>query len=117
MKIAYLRMTLLALAITVLPMACGVLGVPPAKTFNEKWLAAQTADTTILQTEVALLQAGKISKEDGKNIEAQADNVKAGLDVARTIYETDEAGGTSKLDSVVTALTALQTYLATKEPK
>lgn len=94
--------------------ACTTLGIPTAKTFNEKWLAAQTTDTAVLQTDIALLQAGKISKEDAANVEAQADNVKAGLDIARTIYENDQQAGQSKLDSVVTALTALQTYLQSK---
>lgn len=94
--------------------ACGVLGIPTAKTFNEKWLAAQTADTAVLQTDMALLQAGKISRDDAANIEAQADNVKAGLDIARTVYSTDQTAGDAKLTSVIAALQALQNYLATK---
>jgi len=94
--------------------ACQTLGVPSADTFNKKWLAAQSADTTVLQTDLALLQAGKISKEDAANVEAQADNVKAGLDIARTVYATDQTAGSTKLDSVVLALQALQNYLAAK---
>lgn len=94
--------------------ACSALGVPTAKTFNEKWLAAQTADTTVLQTDMLLLGAGKISRDDAANIESQADNVKAGLDIARTLYATDQTAGTTKLDSVVVALQALQTYLKAK---
>jgi len=96
---------------------CQYLGVPTAKTFNEKWIAAQTADTTVLQTDLALLQAGKISQDDAANIEAQADNVKAGLDIARNLYANDQQAGQTKLDSVVLALQALQQYLATKGPK
>jgi hypothetical protein len=93
---------------------CSALGLPSAKTFNEKWLAAQTADTAVLQTDLVLLQAGKISKEDAANVEKQADNVKDGLDIARTLYATDQTAGSTKLDSVVLALQALQTYVNAK---
>lgn len=96
---------------------CTTLGIPSADTFNKKWLAAQQTDTTVLQTDMALLQAGTISKEDAANIEAQADNVKAGLDIARNLYATDQTEGSTKLDSVVLALQALQTYLNAKAPK
>lgn len=117
MKIAYMRMTLVALAITIFPMACSTLGIPSADTFNKKWLAAQQADTTVIQTDLALVQAGTISKADGTNIEAQADNIKNGLDIARTLYATDQTAGSTKLDSVVLTLQALQTYLNSRAPK
>lgn len=97
--------------------ACSTFGVPSADTFNKKWLAAQTADTTVLQTDLTLKQAGKISSEDAANIENQADNIKAGLDIARNLYSTDQTAGSTKLDSVVLALQALQTYLNAKVPK
>lgn len=93
---------------------CAALGLPTAKTFNEKWLAAQTADTAVLQTDLVLLNSGKISKADAANIEAQADNVKDGLDIARTLYATDQTAGSTKLDSVVLVLQALQTYVSAK---
>jgi hypothetical protein len=93
---------------------CSTLGVPSADTFNKKWLAAQTADTAVLQMDLTLLQAEKISKEDAANVEAQADNVKSGLDIARTLYATDQTAGSTKLDSVVIALQAIQNYLAAK---
>lgn len=96
---------------------CSTLGIPSADTFNKKWLAAQTADTTVLQTDLTLLQAGTISKADAANVEAQADNIKSGLDIARTLYATDQTAGSTKLDSVVLALQALQTYLNAKAPK
>jgi hypothetical protein len=93
---------------------CGTLGIPPADTFNKKWLAAQQTDTTVLETDLALLQAGTISKADAMNVEAQADNIKAGLDIARTLYATDQQAGSTKLDSVVATLKALQSYLNAK---
>lgn len=108
-------MKTLLIGVVVLALAgCSALGVPKADTFNKRWLAAQQSDTTVLQTDLALLQAGKISKEDAANIEAQADNVKAGLDIARTIYATDQTAGSTKLDSVVLALQAIQNYLTAK---
>jgi hypothetical protein len=95
--------------------SCSTLGVPSASTFNEKWAAAVQADTAVVQTTTTLLAADKIKADDAKNVEAQADNVKAALDIARTTYATDQTGGTTKLQSALTALTALQTYLETKK--
>lgn len=100
--------------ILVMLVGCSTLGIPSADTFNKKWLAAQQTDTTVLQTDLTLLQAGTISKADAANVEAQADNIKAGLDIARTLYATDQTAGSTKLDSVVIALQALQTYLNAK---
>lgn len=107
-------MKTLLIGVILLIAGCSTLGVPTPKTFNERWLAAQTADTAVIQTDLALYNAGKITKEDAANIEAQADNVKAGLDIARTVYATDQTAGNTKLVSVLTALQALQSYLATK---
>lgn len=104
----------LLIVVVLLVAGCSTLGIPSADTFNKKWLAAQQTDTTVLQTDLALLQAGTISKADAANVEAQADNIKAGLDIARTLYATDQTAGSTKLDSVVIALQALQTYLNAK---
>lgn len=91
--------------------ACTTLGVPSPQTFNQKLAAAYTADTAVLTTVTTLGEGGKLSRPDAMNIEKQADNVKEALDIARTVYATDQAGGGNKLAAAITTLTALQTYL------
>ena len=107
------RFLIATFALTLI-VACSTLGIPTAQTFNEKISAAYIADTAVLTSTDGLLTAGKLTPADAKNIEAQADNVKAGLDIARTINASDATAGANKLTSVITALQALQTYLATK---
>ena len=106
----------LAVFLVILLSGCASLGLPTAKTFNEKLAAAYGGITVVLQTDATLLQAGTITKVDAQNIETQADNVKAALDISREIYATDQTTGGNKLASAITALGALNTYLATKGP-
>lgn len=95
--------------------ACSALGVPSPQSFKQKLGAAYEADTAVLTSTQALLSADKITAADAKNVEAQADNVKAGLDIARSTYATDQTAGSTKLQSVITALSGLQTYLGSKK--
>ena len=91
--------------------ACASLGVPTPTTFNEKLGVAYAADDAVIQTVDALYTGGKLSAADAKNVEAQADNVKEALDLARTVYATDQVTGGNKLAAAITALGAIQTYL------
>lgn len=93
---------------------CQSLGIPSLTSFNQKLDAAYAADTAVLNTTTTLYASKSITVEDAKNIEAQADNVKAALDIARQTYATDQTTGGNKLASAITALGGLQTYLATK---
>jgi hypothetical protein len=94
---------------------CQALGVPTAKTFNEELLAGYTTAAQVLSDTDALLKAGKLDKADAANIEQQTDNVKAGLDIARTVHTTDTTAGSAKLTQVLQALQGISAYLATKE--
>jgi hypothetical protein len=107
------RFLMITMALTLF-VACASWGIPGAQTFNEKLAAGYITADNVLKSTDALLLAGAISPTDAKNIVAQDDNVKAGLDIARTINATDATAGSAKLNQVITALTALQTYLATK---
>jgi len=106
------RYCLLLLAL--LLVGCEALGLKP-ETFNQRLAVGYGTVTTIRQTATTLLQAKKISADDAQNVQNQADNARAGLDIARTIGKTDEKAADAKLASVTTALRALQTYLATKK--
>ena len=90
---------------------CAALGVLPAKTFNEKAAAATISVTGARQTTLTLLQASKISPDDAENVQDQANNLRKGIDVARTIHETDATGGDTKLDATIQALQILTAYL------
>lgn len=112
MKIRLLHtMQAMALLGLLAVVGCQSLGLPSAETFNQKLAVAYTSVTSIRQTALVLLQADKITAADAQQVQAQADNARAGLDIARQIHATQPDAGASKLASVLTALTALQTYL------
>jgi hypothetical protein len=95
----------------VLLTACATIGVEAPKTFNEKLGAGYATVTAVRDTTGTLLTANKLSADDAQNVQAQADNARTGLDLARQIHATNPSGGDAKLDAVVTGLTALQAYL------
>jgi hypothetical protein len=102
----------LALALVV---GCAQMGVASPNTFNEKLAVAVAANTEVRSTAAVLLQAGKISAEDAKNVLAQTDVARQGLDVARSMAGTDLSTATSRLEATTAALKALQTYLTLKQ--
>lgn len=112
MERATLALTLAAVLIVA---ACSTLGLPTPTTFNQKLAVAYSADTAVLQDTDTLKVAGKITAKDAQNIESQADNIKAALDIAREVYATDQATGNNKLAATVTALTALQNYITAQK--
>ena len=94
--------------------ACTTLGVPTVTTFNEQLAVGYTTVTTVRQTATTLLQAKKITADDGQNVLNVTDGARTGLDIARSISKTDLQAATNKLDAVRTILVGLQTYLASK---
>jgi len=105
----------LFLACAMFAAGCAQLGVPTPETLNQKIAVAVASVTTVRQSTVTLLMAGKISAADAQNIQAQADNVIAGAQIARTIAPTDPAAADAKLQATIQVLTALQSYLAAKQ--
>lgn len=93
---------------------CAALGLPNADTFNQKLAVSYGVVTTIRTTATTLLNASKLSADDGQNVLTSTDAAKAGLDTARAIAKTDQAAADYKLAAVRTVLTALSSYLATK---
>lgn len=94
--------------------ACAALGLTKPTTFNQQLATGYGAATSVLQTADTLLKDGKISSTDAKNVETQADNLKAALDIARQTYATDQATAGNKLAATLTAIQALTQYLSTK---
>lgn len=93
---------------------CAMLGLATPETFNQKLIVAYSTVTGINNTATNLLNLRLITADDGQNVLQATDAAKAGIDVARVIHRTDPATADAKLNSIRVALTALQTYLATR---
>lgn len=92
--------------------ACSNIAAP--QTFNEKLAVGYGMVTAVRTSTTTLLTAKKISVDDAQNVQAQADNARAGLDIARSSFAGNPASAEAKLSAVTMALQALSTYLATK---
>jgi len=101
-------------ALLVMLTACQTLGVATPQTFNERLAAGYTTVTAARDTTATLLTSGKLSASDAQNTQAQLDNARTGLDLAREIHATNPPAGDAKLDAIVTGLTALQAYLQSR---
>ena len=101
-------------AILVLLTACSTINLNAPKSFNAGLQDGYTMVTAIAQTAATLKTAGKITDSDVTNIVTVLENMKSGLDVARQIHVTNPQAGADRLSAVISSLTALQTYLATR---
>lgn len=106
--------TLLAVVCIAILGACAQLGVQAPATFNQKAVAAHATVEGVAKTALQLRQAGKLSDQDRGNVVASLTAAEQAIDIATLTAKADPAGGTAKLDAAIAALTALQTYLATK---
>jgi len=98
-----------------LVVGCAALGSATPDTFNQKLAVAVASVSEVRGTAVTLLAAKKISVDDAKNIQAQADVAREGLNVARGMSGTNLSDATTRLEVANTALKALQAYLITKQ--
>lgn len=114
-------------AMFVLP-GCASLGLPTAKTFNERLAAGYTTVTAVREATGVWLD-GKVraaraepdqgrqdaliaaAKADAQNVQAQADTAREGLDIARSLKGLDLGAAEERLASTLRILEALQTYL------
>jgi hypothetical protein len=108
---------LLALALVVVlafMSGCASLGIEAPKTFNEKLAVGYGITAGARSSVLTLLEAKKITVEDARNIETQINNLRAGLDIAKSTYASDSKAAATKLQSTLTILNALQSYLITR---
>lgn len=94
---------------------CASLGIPTPTSFNERLAAGYTTATAIVEGTRIVLAARKITPDDAQNILKQTDNLVSALDLVRVMNKTDPVAANTKLGATITALTALQAYLASKE--
>jgi hypothetical protein len=110
----------LALAFaTVGPLAltgCKTIGIHAPESFNERMVAGYATVQAIADSTALLLDAGEITADDARNIHTQATTAKEGLDIARQIHDSgDITSAEGRLQAIITGLTAVQTYLRSKQ--
>lgn len=105
----------LCAAVMVFVIGCAQLGVPAPQTLSQRIAVTVSSVTAVRQSTTVLLTSRKISAADAENIQAQADNVVAGAQVARSLAGIDPAAADAKLQQTRAVLLALQQYLASKE--
>lgn len=98
-----------------LVVGCAALGSATPDTFNQKLAVGVATVAEVRTTAATLLQAGKISVADAKNVQASADVAREGFNVARGLASTDLTAASTRLDVANAALKALQAYLVTKQ--
>jgi hypothetical protein len=105
---------LLLAAVIVFLSACASMGVPSPQNFGEQLAVGISTVTEVRNSAGTLLVAKKISADDAQNVQTQADNARAALDVARSMRATDPGGAQTKLTTTITILQGLKAYLATR---
>jgi len=98
------------LAAVLITLGCVTNDLAP-QSFNERLAAGIATVSAIRSTTATLLRQGKIDVADAENVQAQADNARAGLALARELQEKDHRAGDARLTATITALSALQAYL------
>lgn len=88
--------------------------LPDVDTFNKRLAVLKITATTVRRTTTALLNAAKISSDDGDNVLASTDVARAGLDIAEKLSATDLTSADAKLTAAKTILDGLRAYLLTK---
>jgi hypothetical protein len=81
------------------------------QTLNERIAAGYVLVTTLRETATTLLNAGKLTADDGANVLQITDVARDGLNVARMLSATDLTSAEAKLAATNTVLVALQQYL------
>lgn len=102
--------------ICALLVACESLGLPSPETTNERIAAAQGSVTQIRVTAAQLLTQKRISIADAENALRSTDAASEGIAVVRTMAAQDPAAAQARLTMIITGLTAINAYLASRQP-
>lgn len=100
---------------TMLLVACETIGLPVPNTFNEKLATGYVTVTTVRTKTTALLGYGVITIREAENIQKQADTVREGLDIARSLHDQYPQAGKDKLEATLLILNTLNNYVVAKE--
>jgi hypothetical protein len=94
--------------------ACTSLEAP--KSFNERLAYGYASVAASRNTAASMLERGRISKVEGKQVQALADQARASLDIAKGLAgKGDTQGAEGQLQLALTVLTQLEAYLKGKQ--
>lgn len=120
---------ILALSVTLgMLQGCATLGVPAAKTFEERLAVGYATVTSVREAALTFLRDKaddaqneedpakrdallKQASDDAQNIQDQADEARRALDISRSLKGVDFKAADARLASTLQVLSALQTYL------
>jgi len=109
---------MVATGLLVMLSACAALGLSTPKGFDQQLAEAYGVHTAVVQTADQSVNAGSLSKEDGKRVYQLAQDSRGVLDAAKAAeLAGDQAGAQRNLVLALTGLQALQTFLTSKGVK
>jgi hypothetical protein len=95
--------------------ACAALGVPKADTFNKQVVVANSIVESIATTAASLHAAGKISDDTRTDVYNQGTQARASIEIVRQLHATDPLAAENRLNTIIVALTAVQTRLEAQQ--
>lgn len=95
--------------------ACAALGVPQADTFNKQVVVANSLVESVATTAASLHAAGKISDDARHDVYSQGTQARATIEIVRQLHATNPLAAENRLNTIIVALTALQTQLEAKQ--
>lgn len=99
-----------------LVVACASMESP--KSLSDRIAYGYASVAASRNTAASMLERGRITKEEGKQAQALADQARAGLDVARSMAgKGDTQGAQKNLQLALDVLVGLETYLKSREAK
>lgn len=102
---------LAAMVAVVAVCGCAQLGLPEAKSFNQRAAVAYGTVTAVRNTAATLLVNNKITASEGRNVFRQTEVARASLDTAVEVYPTSKSDGETKLATATEILRTLQVIL------
>lgn len=111
-------MRALSILFIALLVGCAQLGLAPAKSFDDRVAYAYTSVASVRQSTANALNAGLIKVEDAKQVQALADQARAGLDASRGAWVVgDTKTALGRLELANSVLTQLAVYLQARGVK
>jgi hypothetical protein len=96
--------------------ACAAIEAP--KTFNERLAYGYASVAASRNTAASMVERGRISKDEGKKVQALADQARAALELSKGLFDKgDLRGAEGQLQLALTVLTQLEAYLKSTESK
>lgn len=94
--------------------ACASIEAP--KSFNDRLAYGYASVAASRNTAASMLERGRISKDEGRQVQALADRARTGLDLARGFAgKGDTKTAEGQLALALSVLTQLETYLKGKQ--